>query len=108
MAKAEITVHIADLPIVNAKLAELDRIAAALRDEQPFPPTEVGDAIHNLRDRLAAATELLRRVVMDYAPECDPWFPPCTCSAWAAREFLAHTDRVTAGHADNATSEEQQ
>jgi hypothetical protein len=37
MAKAEITVHIADLPIVNAKIAELDRIGAALRGEQAVP-----------------------------------------------------------------------
>jgi hypothetical protein len=59
MAKAEITVHIADLPIVQAKLAELDRIAAALRDEQPFPRTEVGDAIHNLRGRAETAEHAL-------------------------------------------------
>jgi hypothetical protein len=59
MAKAEITVHIADLPTVRALLAELMAIGRALKDEEPFPRTEIGDAIHNLRGRAEAAERAL-------------------------------------------------
>lgn len=60
MAKApEITVHIADLPTVRALLTELCDIGAALKGERPFPRTEIGDAIHNLRGRAETAERAL-------------------------------------------------
>jgi hypothetical protein len=55
MAKAQITVHVADLPAVQALLQELADIKAAMADEGPFPRTDLGDDIHNLRGRAEAA-----------------------------------------------------
>jgi hypothetical protein len=107
MAKAEITVHIAYLPIVQAKLTELDEIAAALRDEQPFPRTEVGDTIHNLRGR-AETAELalasLRARVRALAGELVTRYPDAPPELQAILRAVAADIRATITDAPEAKS----
>jgi hypothetical protein len=67
-------------------LAKMRRCAPLLPDPGPEVVVQLLDHIAAEGKRHDATTELLRQVVMDFAPDCSDG---CTCSANTARKHLA-------------------